>query len=194
MSLPSTTPVDLFIDFRSKCVELAERYVPRLFETPMELGFRWIPQWSASSVRTKKNSFVSDNKMKTPFNRAIWDWFSLALWDKCCLLSASSDGSPSARGRLWPFTKQNLEWASGYITPTFCFFAPRRTLFHSKGEEDPQAMSFPWSLHTKVDDLDSIYCLAGRWLHEMLTFSYSVCWRKIKAAGGLDDDSMMIER
>lgn len=53
-------------------------------------------------------------------------------------------------------------------------------------------MSFPWSLHTKVDDLDSIYCLAGRWLHEMLTFSYSVCARRIKAAGGLSDDSKML--
>lgn len=115
MSLPSTSPVDLLIDFRSQCVELAERYVPRLFETPMELGFRWLPQWSASSVRDRKNVVVSDSKYRSPFHRMIRDIFSVSLWEKMVLLSATNDKHPSCRDRLWPFQPNCLEWSSPVI-------------------------------------------------------------------------------
>ena len=81
MSLPSTAPVDLLVDFRSKCFELAERYCPKLFEIPMEIGLR--PQWTASSVKDRKNSWILGNpKYRSPFHRGI---FSPYHYGKKCV-------------------------------------------------------------------------------------------------------------
>lgn len=74
--------------------------------------------------------------------------------------------------------------------PVFCFFWPSRFIFPSKGKEDPDAMSFPWSIHTKVDSIDSIYCRAGRVLSDLLTFSYGYCKRKIRWRWRSDDQVM----
>ncbi|KAJ8621993.1 hypothetical protein MRB53_030522 [Persea americana] len=51
-------------------------------------------------------------------------------------------------------------------------------------------MSFPWSILTKVDSIDSIYCCAGRVLSDLLTFSYGYCKRKIRWRWRSDDQVM----
>lgn len=57
---PSSMPYALIDEFRGLCVRLAERYIPWCFEMPMRLGFRWLPVWTASSVKTWKNPpFIS---------------------------------------------------------------------------------------------------------------------------------------
>lgn len=35
-----------------KCISLAERDAPVMVTLPMDVGFRWLPQWSSSPVRS----------------------------------------------------------------------------------------------------------------------------------------------
>ena len=46
---------NVVFSFRKHVVPLVSRYVPRLFETPMRLGFRWIPLWSSSPTSGRKS-------------------------------------------------------------------------------------------------------------------------------------------
>jgi hypothetical protein len=127
------------------CVRLSERYIPRCFEIPMNLGFRWVPMWTASSVRTQNNPYNPSINGSSPFYRAIWDVFSLSLWDKACLLYPTSRNPAVSYGRLWPFKHDLREWAYRYIEPVYCFFAPKRVVFPMRGEPLPDEDSFPWS-------------------------------------------------
>lgn len=38
------------------------------------------------------------------------------------ILSPTSEFSRRSRVNTWPLKQANLEWASGYITPVFCYF------------------------------------------------------------------------
>lgn len=79
---PTTAPVALLEEYSKVVVELAERYIPWMFERPMELVFRWKPMWSASSVRTRGNPFLPKRrKALTPFSRLIgYYWYLLYIY------------------------------------------------------------------------------------------------------------------
>lgn len=100
------------------------RYVPQFFNIPMDVGFRWIPQWSSSPV--KETSLGVKGKLFSPFHRMKWDIFSVCFWDKAVILGAQELLSPLTASRLWPFKHENLDWTSRYFTPLFCYlFFPR---------------------------------------------------------------------
>lgn len=87
----------------------------------MNLGLRWLPQWSSSPV--KDSAFGVSGAKKTPFHRLLWELFAVSLWDKASLLGADGNSpSPSKNSRLWPFSAECKEWASRYILPLFCYF------------------------------------------------------------------------
>lgn len=127
-------------------VELAERYVPPLFEIPMNLGLRWHAIWTSSSVVRAQSCPIKG--LTDLYSRAVWDLFSIALWDKSYLLSPTSDQHKSiTEGRLWPFNYENREWAWRYIEPVYAFFASDRQIFPTRGEMPDDSSSFPWSLY-----------------------------------------------
>lgn len=47
----SVVPIALLEELEAKCLSLAERYIPRAFDIPMNAGFRWFPQWSSSPIK-----------------------------------------------------------------------------------------------------------------------------------------------
>lgn len=98
----SPIPDEFLVEFRSMVVELAERYVPPLFEIPMNLGLRWHAIWTSPSVVRAQSCPIQG--LTDLYSRAVWDLFSIALWDKSYLLSPTSDQHQNfTEGRLWPF-------------------------------------------------------------------------------------------
>ncbi len=65
--------------------------------------------------------------------------------EKWTLLYSQGTHPLSSGSRLWPFQPSFLEWASvpGMSFAFFFFF-----YLPVKGEEDPDYMSFPWSVYT----------------------------------------------
>lgn len=170
------------------CLSLGERYIPRAFDIPMNVGLRWLPQWSSSPVRDSAAGV--SGKERTPFHRMIWELLSVSLWDKAVLCGAQGR-SPSAMSRLWPFKKENLDWASRYITPIFSYFYFPRTIYPQKGEDSPDLNSFPWSVYHQVEDVESIYCQAAAVMTSLLTFSLKECREMVKGHR-MDDDGAMV--
>lgn len=79
--LSSTSPPDRVLgELRDKCISLAERYAPVMFTIPVDVGFRWLPQWSSSPVRSVTSG--KSRKLWTPLHRMEWDIFSLCVWDR----------------------------------------------------------------------------------------------------------------
>lgn len=111
-------------EFRGMCVNLAMRYVPKMFEIPMKLGFCWKLMWTATSVRTRQNPV--EGLSRSPFWRSVWDLFALVTWDKAVLLTPTVEDRHVARNRIWPFAEDLKWWSSGYIEPVFTYFAPKR--------------------------------------------------------------------
>lgn len=91
---------------------------PGLLRFLMNLGLRWLPQWSSSPV--KDSAIGVSGAKKTPFHRLLWELFAVSLWDKASLLGADGK-SPSQNSRLWSFSAECKEWASRYILPLFCY-------------------------------------------------------------------------
>ena len=51
-----------------------------MFTIPVDVGFRWLPQWSSSPVRSVTSG--KSRKLWTPLHRMEWDIFSLCVWDR----------------------------------------------------------------------------------------------------------------
>ena len=188
---PTTQLNEICHSFWEVCMDLAERYIPWVFDIPMECGLRWLPQWSSSSVSTQGNRFISTPKGNTPFHRMIWDIFSVAMWDRMTLQAPTWDKTQRAAGNLWPFQPGFLDWAVGYITPLFCFFAPDRVVLPQKGRDDPDDVNFPWSMYSTVQDLGSKFCRSAAILSELLVFSMKSCFEKVRAHDRLTDEEIL---
>lgn len=77
----------------------------------------------------------------------------------------------STYGRLWPFKHDLREWAYRYIEPVYSFFAPKRVVFPMRGEPLPDEDSL---VNRPEENLDSIFCQAGRSLHELMCHAYII--------------------
>ncbi|KAL5752599.1 hypothetical protein ACOSQ2_023106 [Xanthoceras sorbifolium] len=61
-------------ELRDKCISLAERYTPVMFTIPVDVGFRWLPQWSSSPVRSVTSG--KSRKLWTPLHRMEFSQFA----------------------------------------------------------------------------------------------------------------------
>lgn len=93
-------------------ISLTERYIPRCFEIPMNLGFRWVPMWTASSVRTQKNPYNPSINGSSPFYRAIWD---LAYRYGIKLASCTRNPAVSSYSSFIVFGLSNMTFVNGHI-------------------------------------------------------------------------------
>lgn len=193
VSPPSRSPFDLLEEYSKVVVELSERYIPWMYERPMELMFRWKPSWTASSVRTRGNPFLPKVRQKgmSPFSRMMWDLFSLSLWDKFTIFG-SSNPSPAMLRRVWPFQTDNLEWASRYIIPVVSFFASTLTIYPTKGRESFDSENFPWSLYQNTPSIDSLYCKAADYFQYVTLKAYAFCRDRLKSSIAGKDDELML--
>lgn len=117
----------------------------------MNVGLRWLPVWSSSPVKDSSPG-VRGARYSSPFHRMIWERFSISLWDKACLLGHAGPENPSSPSRLWPFKPDCVEWASRDFQPLFFDFFFPRIIFPSKGSDDPDSGSFPWSINQQVEE------------------------------------------
>ncbi|KAJ4964589.1 hypothetical protein NE237_016438 [Protea cynaroides] len=101
------------------CIGSREVFSIHALKIPMNLGLRWVPQWSSSPV--KDSAVGVSGFVKSPFHRMIWEIFAVSLWDKASILGEDKI-CPSSPSRLWPFTMDFRDWASRYIVPLFCYF------------------------------------------------------------------------
>lgn len=191
VSPPTSLPADLIVDIREKAVEFAERYIPFCFQIPMNLGFKWLPMWSASAVRLKGNPLNLNIKLDDPFNRSLWDLFTLSLWDRC-IRNPPKANSKAHVGRIWPFLWENTKWASWNVQPTFSLFTPPYTLFPSKGELPDDYLYFPWSDDLYRGDLTedhprNRYYQAAAGLKSLIDHAYKHGLLKLGSAEWKDD-------
>lgn len=193
VSPPSRSPFDLLEEYSKVVVELSERYIPWMYERPMELMFRWKPSWTASSVRTRGNPFLPKVRQKgmSPFSRMMWDLFSLSLWDKFTIFG-SSNPSPAMLRRVWPFQTDNLEWASRYIIPVVSFFASTLTIYPTKGRESFDSENFPFCLYQNTPSIDSLYCKAADDFQYVTLKAYAFCRDRLKSSIAGKDDELML--
>lgn len=181
-----------FEDYTNSVIELAERYIPKAFDIPMKIEFRWLPTWTASSVRTKGNPLWKGIQVDNPFLRMIWDIYALSLWDKFMLFNPKAFTAQS-KSRVWPFKLENLDWASRYIIPVVSLFCSTRTVFPSKGMDPYDEENFPWTLEKQVSSVQSLYCKAADYLQYLLIHCYTVCRKLIKPnLNGMTDDEQML--
>lgn len=138
--------------------------------------------WSVSPVIDRKDPMVA-GKLRSPFHRMIWEFLSLSLWDKATSLSGS--GSSSLRPVVvaisacfrWVGVSVNL------CSPFFIFCASSTLCL--RGLDDPDSRSFPWSLYTCVENLESVYWLAAAAMTSLLTYSSSYCKWSVVGVGRL---------
>jgi len=107
----------------------------------MDVGLRWEPMWTSSSVYDSEVRRTKDALCR-PFHRMILEFFSIEILDKSTVPGATSDGSLDCRSRCWPFQSENLEWASRYITPTIFLFLLSAYHLPSKGWRWPRFYIF----------------------------------------------------
>lgn len=157
----------------------------------MKLEFKWLPTWTASSVRTKGNRYLEGIKVDSPFLRAIWDLYSLSLWG-CSMLFNSKTYSKSSQRRVWPFVKENLEWSYRYIIPVVSFFCSTLTIFPQKGGSGYDSENFAWELYQSVPCTNYLYCKAADDFQYLLVHSYRTCKRILsnRVAPASEDDQM----
>lgn len=93
------------------CVRLAERYISRCFEIPMNLGFRWVPMWTASSVRTQKNPYNPSINGSSPFYCGMYFPYRYGIKLASCTLRPAI-----LRFRTVVFGLSNMTFVNGDIS------------------------------------------------------------------------------
>ena len=150
----------------------------------MNLGLRWVPQWSSSPV--KDSAVGVSGFVKSPFHRMIWEIFAVSLWDKVFLGKRKSVLRVLADYGHSRWISEIGPLGTLYRSSVTSIFRQLTTRVDS-----PDFGSFPWSIYQHVASVDSIYCRAAAALSGLLTFAYGTCMDILKrCGGGFSDDEL----